>query len=132
METDIRIGKRRITPLFDLAAWEAIEEEHGSIDALLAKLDSKDIAERRKATLDMATILCNNAIEAEREAGKADAPAITRREMARATPPKRVPDVRYACISAINKGMRSDYDPADEEPVDVVLEENAKKNKPGE
>ncbi|MBP3657581.1 MAG: hypothetical protein J6K32_12940 [Clostridia bacterium] len=138
MDTDIRIGARRITPLFDLVAWRAIEEEMGDIHKLLEQLDSEDSAIRRKATISAARILANNAIEARMERAQEigvkmtdeERRPITERQLERATPPKRVPDLRHVVILAINKGMKCDYDAADEEPVDVVLEEIAKKRNP--
>lgn len=123
----IRFGRREVEPLFDLVAWEAIEEEFDDLNKAFKALGAEaDAAERRKMTLSLAVILCNNRLEAE---GKtAD---ITLKEMTRGVPPKRLPDVRLEVIEAINRGMRSDYDEADEEPVDVVLEEIAKKQNPG-
>lgn len=123
----IRFGRREVAPLFDLVAWEAIEEEFDELNKAFKALDAEaDAAERRKTTLSLAVILCNNRLEAE---GKtAD---ITLKEMTRGVPPKRLPDVRLEVIEAINRGMHSDYDEADEEPVDVVLEEIAKKQNPG-
>ena len=127
MET-IRIGKREIKPLFDLAAWEMIEERFGDLDTALEKLNDKENAkECRRATIALAAILCANALEAKGE--EAD---VTEEAMRRAIPIKRVGDVRLAVVLAINKGFESDYDPADEAPVDVVLEELAKKTGPGE
>lgn len=128
MET-IRVAGREITPLFDLTAWEMIEdaEEFSSMsDALDAINDREDEKRCRRATLTIAAILCSNALQA---AGEGE--TITRSQMLRATPPKRIGDVRLACVKAINKGLRSDYDEADEEPVDVVLEEIEKKQTPG-
>lgn len=123
----IRFGRREVAPLFDLVAWEAIEEEYGDMSEALAKLSTEDnAAERRKTTLSLAVILCNNRLEAE---GKA--PDITLKELTRGVPPKRLPEVRLAVIEAINRGMHSDYDEDNEEPVDVVLEEIAKKQNPG-
>ena len=122
----IRFGRREVTPLFDLVAWEAIEEEYGDLSKAFAKLSTEDdAAERRKATLNLAVILCNNRLEA-----RGEAPDITLKEMTRGVPPKRLPEVRLAVIEAINRGMHSDYDQADEEPVDVVLEEIGKKQNP--
>ena len=122
----IRFGRREVTPLFDLVAWEAIEEEYGDLSTAFNKLSTEDdAAERRKATLNLAVILCNNRLEA-----RGEAPDITLKEMTRGVPPKRLPEVRLAVIEAINRGMRSDYDQADEEPVDVVLEEIEKKQNP--
>lgn len=123
----IRFGRREVEPLFDLVAWEAIEEEFDDLNKAFKALGAEaDAAERRKMTLSLAVILCNNRLEAE---GKtAD---ITMKEMTRGVPPKRLPDVRLEVIEAINRGMRSDYDEADEEPVDVVLEEISKKQNPG-
>lgn len=123
----IRFGRREVAPLFDLVAWEAIEEEFDDLNKAFKALGAEaDAAERRKTTLSLAVILCNNGLEAE---GKT--PDITLKEMTRGVPPKRLPDVRLEVIEAINSGMRSDYDEADEEPVDVVLEEIAKKQNPG-
>ena len=123
----IRFGRREVAPLFDLVAWEAIEEEFDDLNKAFKALGAEaDAAERRKTTLSLAVILCNNRLEAE---GKM--PDITLKEMTRGVPPKRLPDVRLEVIEAINRGMRSDYDEADEEPVDVVLEEIAKKQNPG-
>lgn len=128
MERTIRIGKREIKPLFDLAAWEMIEERFGELDAALSKLNDKEnVKECRKTTIALAAILCRNALEAQGET-----PDITEEMMRRAIPIKRVGDVRLAVVMAINEGFESDYDPADEEPVDVVLEELAKKTNPGE
>ena len=122
----IRFGRREVAPLFDLVAWDKIEEEHGDLYKALDKLgDKAEGNESRKVTLSIATILCNNRLDAE---GKE--PDITIKEMTRGVPPKRLPEVRLAVIGAINRGMRSDYDQADEEPVDVVLEEIAKKQNP--
>ena len=122
----IRFGEREIAPLFDLVAWDTIEAECGDLHAALDQIgDEADAKARRKATLTLATILCNNRLDAE---GKAQ--DITVKEMTRGVPPKRLPEVRIAVIEAINRGMRSDYDQADEEPVDVVLEEIAKKQNP--
>lgn len=127
MET-IRIGKREIEPLFDLAAWEMIEERFGDLNTALGKLNNKeDAKECRKATIALAAILCKNAMEAGGEESD-----VTEEAMRRAIPIKRVGDVRLAVVLAINKGFKSDYDPADEAPVDVVLEELAKKNNPEE
>lgn len=126
MDSKIRFGRRQVEPLFDLVAWERIEEEFGSIDDAFEQLsENAQPAVRRKATLKMATILCNNRLDAE---GKAM--DVTMKEMTRGVPPKYLQNVRLQVISAINKGLRSDYDPADEEPVDVVLEEIAKKQNP--
>ena len=128
MNTFIRIGTRRITPLFDLAAMEMIEERFGDMDEALRQIgETAESKERRKAVIAMAALLCCNAVEAE---GKK--PDFTEADVRRATPIKRVGDVRYAVIMAINKGFKSDYDPADNAPVDVVLEEIAKKTNPGE
>lgn len=122
----IRFGEREIAPLFDLVAWDTIEAECGDLYKALDQIgDEADAKVRRKATLTLATILCNNRLDAE---GKAQ--DITVKEMTRGVPPKRLPEVRIAVIEAINRGMRSDYDQADEEPVDVVLEEIAKKQNP--
>lgn len=126
MDSKIRFGRRQIEPLFDLVAWEKIEEELGDLSAALEDIDAQETATRRKTTLRLAVILCNNRLDAEgRE------PDVTEKEMTRGVPPKRLPEVRLAVIRAINKGMNSDYDQADEEPVDVVLEEIAKKQNPG-
>ena len=123
----IRFGRREVAPLFDLVAWEAIEEEYGDLSTAFAKLSAEDdAAERRKTALNLAVILCNNRMEA-----KGETPDITLKEMTRGVPPKRLPEVRLAVIEEINRGMHSDYDQADEEPVDVVLEEIAKKQNPG-
>jgi hypothetical protein len=135
MDDVIRIGKREIRPLFDLVAWEAIEEAHGDLSTLLKRLDSEDTGTRRRATLEAALVLVNNRIEADAErAAKLGAPMteekrqpLTAREIARGIPSRRVPEVRMTVIRAITEGMRRDYDEADEEPVDVVLEEIAKK-----
>lgn len=128
MATTIRIGKKKYAPLFDLAAWEMIDDQFGGLDELLDKLnDQNDAAKRRKTVVELAVLLINNGLEA-----KGEAPTMTEAEAIRGIPPKYLPQVRTACVEAINAGMRSDYDEADEEPVDVVLEEIAKKTNPGE
>lgn len=127
MDMTIRIGKRAYCPLFDLAAWEQIDDSFGGLDEMLERLNDKDdAAKRRRSTVELAVLLINNGLEA---AGSDE--RITEQQAMRGIPPKRLPDVRMMCIEAINAGMRSDYDAADEEPVDVVLEEIAKKQNPG-
>lgn len=122
----IRFGQREIAPLFDLVAWETIEAEYGDLYKALEQIgEEADAKARRRATLALAAILCNNRLDAEGKEAN-----VTIKEMTRGVPPKRLPEVRIAVIEAINRGMRSDYDAADEEPVDVVLEEIAKKQNP--
>lgn len=127
MDSKIRFGRRQVEPLFDLVAWERIEEAFGSIDAAFEQIAAEaEPTTRRKATLQLAVILCNNRLDAQGE--EMD---VTIKEMTRGVPPKHMTTVRMQVIAAINKGLHSDYDPADDEPVDVVLEEIAKKQHPG-
>lgn len=171
----IRIGRREITPLFDLAAWEALEDKGVALDRLLVEIDAHkpwaageeidagdrrtldgviwqatrahkaaedkkpgaaehwqeagrdSAAHRRKMIIMLTALLCNNALEA-----RGEKPDVTEEQIKHGVPPKYLPQMRLACVMAISKGMRSDYDEADEEPVDVVLEEITKKHSPGE
>ena len=170
----IRFGRREVTPLFDLVAWEALEEKGYDLNQMLMEMDAHkpweegeelttgekrscggriwqtkhshkateksmpkaesalwidvgedNAAKRKRLVMTLATTLVNNALEAE---GKT--PDVTETEMKRGVPPKRLADVRLACVLAINKGMRSDYEEDEAEETDVVLEELAKKQNP--
>ena len=122
----IRIGMMDIMPIFDIPAWGDVEEKFGSLDAAIDKLKAKKGWQR--ATVTMATILCNRALELAGDA------TLTESFAARHMPYKDAYSVRTACILAITAGLKMEHksEEAEEERVDLVLRAIEKKAEPEE
>lgn len=120
----IRIGMMEIMPIFDMPAWDDVEEKFGSLDEALEKLK----AEKgwRRATITMATILCNRALDL---AG--DKP-LEERYVTRMMVNRDSYSVRTACLMAITEGLRTEHkgEPKENERIDLVLREIEKKAEP--
>lgn len=122
----IKIGMMEIMPIFDMPAWDDVEEKFGSLDAALEKLK----AEKgwRRATISMATILCNRALEFAGEK------QLEERHVARMLVNRDSFSVRTACLLAITDGLNAEHKSEDKanERVDLVLREIEKKPEPAE
>lgn len=119
----IKIGMMEIMPIFDIPAWEDIEEKFGSLDTAIEKLKAKKGWQR--ATVSMATILCNRALDL---AG--DKP-LDERYVARMLPFRDAYSVRTACILAITEGLNTEHkSDTENERIDLVLQAIEKKAEP--
>ena len=120
----IEIGMMKIMPIFDVPAWEDVEEKFGSLDAALEKLRAQKGWQR--ATIAMAAILCNRALELTGEK------LIDEKTCARLITPMQAAKVRNACLMAISEGIRTEHrsEEDENEPVDLVLREIEKKAEP--
>lgn len=122
----IQIGMMKIMPIFDIPAWDEVEERFGSLDEALEKL--KGGKGWRKATIAMTAILCSRTLVL---AG--DKP-LDERTVEKLLPPRYAMDAKIACVQAISKGLRMDYKDKQEESerIDLVLREIEKKEEPAE
>ena len=122
----IQIGMMKIMPIFDIPAWDEIEQKFGSLDAALEKL--KGDKGWKSAMISIAAILCSRTLEMAGEA------PIDEKTVARMIPPKYVMDARIACVQAIAKGLNIEHKEKQEENerVDLVLREIEKKEEPAE
>ncbi|MBQ8617656.1 MAG: hypothetical protein IJ418_09090 [Clostridia bacterium] len=120
----IRIGMMEIMPIFDVPAWEDVEEKFGSLDEALKRLNGKKGWQR--ATISMTTILCNRALEMTGDK------LLDERTVARLMPVKHAMAARTACVMAIADGIRTEHssEPEENERVDLVLREIEKKAEP--
>lgn len=119
----IRIGTMEIVPIFDIPAWEDVEEKFGSLDEAIDKLRAKKGWQR--ATVSMATILCNRALDLAGEK------TMDERYVARMLPFRDAYSVRTACILAITEGLMTEHKgEAENERIDLVLQAIEKKPEP--
>ena len=120
----IRIGMMEIMPIFDVPAWEDVEEKFGSLDEALKRLNGKKGWQR--ATISMTTILCNRALEMTGDK------LLDERTVARLMPVKHAMAARTAWVMAIADGIRTEHssEPEENERVDLVLREIEKKAEP--
>lgn len=120
----IQIGTMKIVPIFDVPAWEDVEERFGSLDAALDKLRAQKGWQR--ATIAMAAILCSRALDLT--GGK----PIDEKACARMITPRQAAGVRNACLMAISEGIRTEHrsEEDENEPIDLVLREIEKKEEP--
>lgn len=122
----IQIGMMKIMPIFDIPAWEDIEERFGSLDEALEKLKGQKGWQR--ATISMTTILCNRTLDMAGEK------PLDEKTVARLMPPRHAIEARTACILAIAAGLAMEHtgEPEENERVDLVLREIEKKAEPAE
>lgn len=120
----IQIGMMKIMPIFDVPAWADVEEKFGSLDAALESLKKKNGWQR--ATISMATILCNRALEMAGE------PLLEEKTVARMLAPKHAVWARNNCLFAIADGLRMEHvcEPEEGQRIDLVLREIEKKAEP--
>lgn len=123
----IKIGEMTITPVFDMPAWKTLEDKYDcTINDILDRLDW---GKRGwiDATIGVATILCNRALELSGEETRLD-----EETMWRMIPPGAAKAACLACVTNIGIGLRTTHVSKDEGPVDLVLREIEKKEEPAE
>ena len=130
----ITLKKREIPLIYTVFEMKQIQDEIGplgkAIDIILGRNpdDKKDMsnycsAGHLAAVAKLVRILGNAGLE---EAG--EAPDLTDKTVMRAIKPAQIIDVINACMDAMNEGMASEIpDKANDEPVDVMLEEIERK-----
>lgn len=117
----LNIGGKYIKLVFDLGAWEEIEEEYGSIEAMSDQLQSGQHI--------IKNVLILIAIMARGEDGEH---CITRQELRKCMQPSDIKHATEEILAAISAGMGMETAIRDDDaPVDVVLEEISKKKQPG-
>lgn len=118
------IAGRALKLVFTTAAWIEIEERYGSIEALSDKMESGD--KTVKTAIDAIAILANQG------EGLAGRPMdVTAEWIAANIKPNEIKAAIAEFTVAIQKGMGMEAEQEENEPVDVVLEEIAKKKEQG-
>lgn len=122
MGKTMMVGGHPLTFRFDVSAWLEIEEKFGSLDAMGQKMQTGD--KPLTTNMEMMVILANCQ---ERYLHKERARCLTMEELQESLSPKQVREAIRQAKAAVKVGMiRKNADDEDED-VDVVADELAKK-----